>query len=154
MRVLALDLGTMCGWALLESDGNVYHGVENLKRKGWFGYESFRAFDELLYSKLNSPEHTYVVVEKAHCNKPFFHAIRVLFGMMGIVQMRVPTEDLTWLSAMTVKKHVTGKGNAKKEDMIRHLLDWHPGLTDHNEADALGFLHYFMDGFPWITEES
>jgi Holliday junction resolvasome RuvABC endonuclease subunit len=45
----------------------------------------------------------------------------------------------------TIKKHVCGKGNASKEDMVVAMqLLGHP-VTDDNEADALALLHWALD---------
>jgi Holliday junction resolvasome RuvABC endonuclease subunit len=45
----------------------------------------------------------------------------------------------------TLKKFVTGKGNAKKPEMVGAVrLRWAPSVTDDNEADAIAILYYAL----------
>ena len=45
----------------------------------------------------------------------------------------------------TIKKHVTGKGNAGKADVIAAMRALGHPVTDDNEADALAILHWALD---------
>ncbi|MFP5382262.1 MAG: hypothetical protein ACLGG4_08355, partial [Gammaproteobacteria bacterium] len=42
----------------------------------------------------------------------------------------------------TIKKHVTGKGNASKDEMMAAMRARGYLPTDDNEADALALLHW------------
>ena len=45
----------------------------------------------------------------------------------------------------TIKKHVTGRGNASKDEVIAAMHALGHVVTDDNEADALALLHWAMD---------
>ena len=45
----------------------------------------------------------------------------------------------------TIKKHVTGKGNASKDEMVAAARARGYAPVDDNEADALALLHWAMD---------
>lgn len=42
----------------------------------------------------------------------------------------------------TIKKHITGKGNANKEEIIKAVKAFGYCSADNNEADALALLHW------------
>lgn len=48
----------------------------------------------------------------------------------------------TWIHNSTIKKHATGRGNAKKEEVLSAVQRrWNYGGTDHNVADAIALWH-------------
>jgi Holliday junction resolvasome RuvABC endonuclease subunit len=61
--------------------------------------------------------------------------------------------DYEGVSVATLKKFATGKGNAKKEDMIAaaRLWDWRP--TDDNSADACCLMQYAIDKYGMPNKE-
>jgi Holliday junction resolvasome RuvABC endonuclease subunit len=48
----------------------------------------------------------------------------------------------------TIKKHVTGKGNVSKEEVIRAVMDRGYTPMDDNEADALALLLWAIEAGP------
>jgi crossover junction endodeoxyribonuclease RuvC len=45
----------------------------------------------------------------------------------------------------TIKRHITGKGNASKAEVIAAVRALTHPVTDDNEADALALLHWAID---------
>jgi Holliday junction resolvasome RuvABC endonuclease subunit len=45
----------------------------------------------------------------------------------------------------TIKKHVTGRGNAGKAEVMDAMRELGHPVTDDNEADALALLHWALD---------
>lgn len=131
------------------------HG--HIKFKSPFSHDSYLDFYNtifnLVYSrpqepKISSPfDNWIVVVEKPNTFAPGYHAKRVLFGMLGIVQFCFKDGDTYMVSATTIKKHLTGSGRADKKSMIESinkLKILHP-ITDDNEADAVAISNWFWD---------
>ena len=161
--ILSLDLGTHLGYCV--SANNSYCVSANnklllhnhIKFKSPFSHDSYLAFYNTIFNlacsrpqKTNSVrpfEDWIVVVEKPNTFAPGYHAKRVLFGMLGIVQFCFKDEDTYMVSATTIKKHLTGSGGADKKSMIESankLNILHP-ITDDNEADAVAISNWFWD---------
>ena len=146
--ILALDLGTKCGWAIgdgLTGDNVVAtrSGVWNLTpKKGdepgrrWDLFDTF--LDNLICSTpLNAI--AYEVVSR-HAGTMAAH---VYGGFKALVEREAYTYfyDLIPLHVGTIKKHATGKGNASKAMMIAAANErWGIEVGDDNQADALWIL--------------
>ena len=57
-------------------------------------------------------------------------------------KMRIPCRGI---NVTSIKKFITGKGNANKEEMIKAMNEQGFKVEDDNEADALGVLLSFLD---------
>jgi Holliday junction resolvasome RuvABC endonuclease subunit len=86
--------------------------------------------------------------------RPIVHRERpsgaaVAFGLAAMAQAFCDHKHIRWLDVMpaTVKKHATGKGNAKKFEMVRAAREKWPGqhINDDNQADALHVLDWAMN---------
>jgi crossover junction endodeoxyribonuclease RuvC len=137
--VVALDLGTKMGWAVLE-DGQRFSGTEEFQsgrfEGGGMRYLRFRRwlaklgpgevyFEEVRFSKTTDAAHVYggmLATLTAWCEEH------------GVPYMGVPVK--------TVKKHATQNGNAGKPAMVAaaRARGWEP--RDDNEADALWILDW------------
>ena len=75
-----------------------------------------------------------------HCN---------LEGILIILadQVGIPAVPV---SAKTIKKFITGNGNAKKEEMVAKIKETYPHVTNHNEADAIGIYLYAKENIKEI----
>jgi Holliday junction resolvasome RuvABC endonuclease subunit len=136
MRILALDMATKTGWAFwdgrLVGSGVVNLGEENRER----------ALYDLIRSNATVD---FVVVESPVSYKGRIShgarldgAARLTCSLLGIGFMDVPNQ--------VIKKHATGKGNAKKPDMIVAARErWGIEIIDDNHADALCLLGYILD---------
>lgn len=163
MRILGIDPGTKCGWALREPDGAMTSGVWQLKhgrhdsdgmkliRLSGYLSEVYRAtpFGLIAYEEVRR----HLGTDAAHIYGALYHKIQEWVISMNhppalAMALGVPLEQTksgdakiehTGIPVGTIKKFATGKGNASKEFMIMAADDkwgetWHD-LND-NEADA------------------
>lgn len=142
MTVLALDLGTKTGFAML-SDGAIVSGTQDFKTSR---YEStamrFVRFNRFLSTLHENGPITQVVYEEVRRHKGV-DAAHAYGGFMAHLltfceQREIPVEAL---SVGDIKRHWTGKGNASKDDMIAAAKRYGYDVKDDNEADALAMLH-------------
>lgn len=157
MKVLSLDLGSTMGWAAGIDAKPKKHGFVDFTRhpekdsnETAFSNESFARFLEWASKKIKSAD---IVV----CEKPnvygtgkfsSFHAMRVLFGMYGIVQAvaGVHGKSLIPVSATTVKKFWTGSGKANKTQMLMLAAErGFESVQDHNECDSIAIYTYYWE---------
>ena len=137
MIILALDLGTKCGWAT-----ETCNGVWNLKPSAhesageryrkFKGYLDLVVFDFVVYEEI----HAHAAVDAAH----------VYGALMGVLQLGCLEKGIEYkgVGVGTIKKHATGNGHAKKDAMIlAATLKWPDiNIIDDNHADALWLLDY------------
>ena len=141
MSILALDLGTKCGWATEEDSG-----VWNLKPSTHESAgERYRKFQDLLENLLW--EIDYVVYEEVHAHIGV-EAAHVYGGLVAVLQCECLKKEISYrgIGVQTIKKHATGHGNAKKDDMLiaATLKFPHINIIDDNHADALHLLDYAL----------
>ena len=148
--VLALDLASTCGWAMRTASGNITSGSAAFHLRPGEGpglrFLRFRRF--LIDTKAgNEVGRVFYEQVRRHLSTDSAHAYGGFFAIMaawcegnGIRYTGVPVG--------TIKKHATGKGNAKKGAMVEamRLLGYDP--EDDNEADALALLHWALDVRP------
>jgi Holliday junction resolvasome RuvABC endonuclease subunit len=140
MNILALDLGTKMGHALYK-DGKILSGVKKLRHDKrasgiraldfyyWLtqtikGHNISKVYFERVYAHSG--------VEAAHLYGYFMHTLAAVCEEYGI--------KCVGLAVGTIKKFMTGKGNATKDEMIAaaRLRGFDPQTDD--EADALAIL--------------
>lgn len=149
-NILTLDIGTQTGWALGLRDGKVHGGSESfaarrnegpgqrwLKFQAWLG-ERYRQAGELqaIYYEL--------VLAHGPKDQPNTLAAHVYGGFEAFLQAfadrnRIP---LVGVGVGTIKKSATGKGNAKKEQVIAAMRARGHRVIDDNHGDALALLEY------------
>jgi hypothetical protein len=139
MTVLALDLGTKTGWAT-RVGGVVASGVCDLKGSRYEGggmrFLRFRRWlDDV------AAEATEIVFEEVRAHKGT-DAAHVYGGLLAMLtawceEYRVPYRGVP---VGEIKKHATGKGNAKKGAMMAAATARGWSFADDNEADALWIL--------------
>lgn len=151
VKMLALDLGTQTGWATLANglvnSGTVSFAYNSRYEGGGMRYLKFeRWLDEMRtlvgFEVVNFEE----VMQRAqsvaagHVYGGFLACLTKWCEANGIPYAGIPVG--------TIKKHVTGKGNSKKDAMIRWAKEWQgPGVSiaDDNQADALALLKWMID---------
>lgn len=70
-----------------------------------------------------------------------------LGGIVKLSHFEVFGRDPHVIPPTSLKKFVTGKGNAKKEEVIAFVQSrWDVGITDNNLADAYGLARYASGG--------
>lgn len=168
MKILALDLGGKCGWALY-SDGVITSGTWKLvktttkKRRELPGYRFVR-FNAELEKIEDTGELDYIFYEEvhAHAGTDAAHIYGAFRGLlMFYCDNRYKPLPYGSFGVGTIKKRATGKGNAKKPQMIQAanmklLKRLKRKVSDDNEADALWILKLAMEQLhqSWPGEKS
>lgn len=141
--ILALDLGTKTGWAGVSLDKSIVSGTKNFAQ-GKFagGGMRFLAFDQWLNGEFNGII-TEVVFEavRRHIGTDAAH---IYGGLLAILTKWCEQHSIPYqgVPVGTIKKHATGRGNAKKDEMIAAAKSWGFNPKDDNEADALALLRW------------
>lgn len=141
MNVIALDLGTLTGWAF-SIDGHVTSGTKSFKQDRFSGggmrYLLFRKWLAEMHS-INEIHAVYfesvrrhVGVDAAHAYGGFMATLTAWCESYGIPYEGIPVG--------TIKKSISGRGNASKQEVIDAVIarGYHPAGFD--EADALALL--------------
>jgi Holliday junction resolvasome RuvABC endonuclease subunit len=145
--ILALDLGTTTGWALLSSDGVVTSGTASFRPSRYDGggmrYLRFRSWLEQLrtYAGRIDAIHfeevrRHVGVDAAHLYGGFLATLTTWCEHETIPYQGVPVG--------TIKRFITGKGNADKSAVIEAVKARGFNPADDNEADAIAILLWAM----------
>jgi Holliday junction resolvasome RuvABC endonuclease subunit len=151
MNIITLDLGTKTGWALYQEDTNtVTSGTFSCKDSRWVGggmkFVNFINFVKSLYGKCQGSEtlvyyeevRRHVGVDAAHAYGGF-HAFLIAWAD----QNTIPYEAVP---VSTIKKHITGKGNAKKKEIIEAVNQkYNLRVKDDNEADAIAMMGVVLE---------
>jgi Holliday junction resolvasome RuvABC endonuclease subunit len=151
--ILALDLGTTTGWALSLPDHSVTHGFVSFKPQRFEGggmrYLRFRRWlDEVLAttppsSGVSGLDAVYFEEVRRHLGVDAAHAYGGFLATLTswCEHQKIPYQGVP---VGTIKRHVTGKGNAGKAEVAEAVRALgHPAI-DANEADALALLHWVM----------
>ena len=134
MKILALDVATKTGWCHAEESGTWDFNPKRDESKGM----RLVKFKAKVYDVINGEGINLVVFERtagAHKNALIVQA--ELHGVLKELceQLKV---DYRAYSAGEIKKFATGKGNAKKQQMIQSCIDKYDITPcDDNEADAI-----------------
>ena len=143
MNILAIDLGTKTGWALIQADGWIVSGSADFApaKNGGHGGKFLAFMTQLNQTRLAHGPVGAVFYEdiKMHQGVLAAHAYG---GFLAILQTwcHVNKVPLVGYGFGIIKKSWTGKGNANKDLMIAQarLRGFNP--ADDNEADALAIL--------------
>ena len=145
--ILALDLGTTTGWALRGRDGHITSGSESFRPQRFEGggmrYLRFKRWltdikqcadglDWVVFEEVRR----HAGVDAAHAYGGFMAHLTAWCEHHGIPYQGVPVG--------TIKKHATGRGNARKEEMLAAARARGHTPADDNEADALALLHWAL----------
>lgn len=155
--ILALDLGTTTGWALRSANGPVAHGFVSFKSQRFEGggmrYLRFgRWLDDML--ALSGPK-SDAQCDSAVIGAIYFEEVRrhlgvdaahVYGGLLATLTAWCERHQIPYqgVPVGTIKRHVTGKGNAGKAEVIAAMKALGHPVTDDNEADALALLHWAL----------
>lgn len=141
LAILALDLATNTGWAALDPQGRVTSGTQRFDlAKGetegvrWLRFRRWlREMLDLTGARLVAREQMLLVALPGA-------AAKLAAGLHTVVEEELAERGLdgSCVHAGTLKKWATGRGNAKKPDMIAEA-ERRYGLTGltHDRADAL-----------------
>ena len=151
MNILALDLGTRCGWARTTSAG-VESGVQvfDVKRGESPGmrYLRFRHWlEEMTAHSGGAPLVGLVVYEQTHNRGGAATEVAAGFAARVQEQCAAVAIDHAAVHSATLKKFWTGSGRGDKTAM--RTATERRGIAinvcaDDNEIDAVALLHYAM----------
>ena len=141
--ILALDLGTVTGWALRAGDGSVRSGSQNFNSdRSMGGGKRFLGFRQWLNEIADTTDGIgaiYFEEVRRHLGVSASHAYG---GFLATLTTWAEDHQIPYrgVRAGTIKRHATGKGNANKLAVIAGVraLGFAPG--DANEAEATALL--------------
>jgi Holliday junction resolvasome RuvABC endonuclease subunit len=151
--ILALDLGTTTGWALSLPDSSVTHGFVSFKPQRFEGggmrYLRFRRWlDEMLATTGPSSVQSglsavYFEEVRRHLGVDAAHAYG---GFLATLTSWCEHQEIPYqgVPVGTIKRHVTGKGNAGKSEMVMAMKTRGYMVAEDNEADALAVLDWAL----------
>jgi Holliday junction resolvasome RuvABC endonuclease subunit len=146
--VLALDLGQKTGWAVRNADAAIASGTVEFK-PGRFegGGMVFLRFRAWLQEVDQTAGDVGAVYFEEVCSHRGVAAAHVYGGFLAHLTAWAEANMIPYAGVPvgTIKRHVTGKGNAGKEAVIAAVraLGFDPG--DDNEADALALLQWALE---------
>lgn len=142
LGILALDLGTKCGWACTNGQSGVWNLKPSTHESAGVRYQKFA---RILREYMSVHNVSQVVYEEVHAHVAV-DAAHVYGGLMAVLQMVCVERGIEYqgIGVGTIKKHGTGNGHAKKDDMIvaATLKFSKVNIIDDNHADALILLDY------------
>jgi crossover junction endodeoxyribonuclease RuvC len=149
MKILALDLGTKTGWAARFAGGAVESGTQVFDvRRGespGMRYIRFRAW---LTQMLDHVQPDLVAFEQAHHRGGAATEVAAGFSTRVLEFCAEAGIEHTSVHTATLKKHATGKGNAKKAVMIEAAeARWGMTFKSDDEADARCVLAWALERF-------
>lgn len=145
--VLALDLGTVTGWAL-RHNGMVTSGTQSFKpgryEGGGMRYVRFTRWLSEVLASVDGIDSVYFEEVRRHVGTDAAH---VYGGFLAHLTAWCEAQNIPYqgVPVGTIKKHATGKGNADKAAMITAMRAKGYLPADDNEADALALLYYVIE---------
>lgn len=145
MNILAIDLGTQMGWALGMRDGNVRSGSQSFAAKTHDGpgqrWLKFRAFLTELGRSAGELNAVYYEDVRRHGPSQVI-AAHIYGGFLAHLQYWCALNNIPCnpVGVGQIKKHWTGSGVAKKDQMIAAAEAKGFQVEDDNHADALAIL--------------
>jgi Holliday junction resolvasome RuvABC endonuclease subunit len=149
-NILALDIGTQCGWALKNGDARIRSGSVSFAAKArdaagqrWL---KFTAHLSALKREVGELHAIYYEEVMAHGTRenPNVIAAHVYGGFLAQLEIFCDVNRIRLIpvSVGTIKKSFTGNGRAKKEAVIAEARRRGFRPADDNEADSLAILHF------------
>ena len=146
--LMALGLGTTTGFALKTTDGAIASGTMSFRPSRYDGggmrYLRFRTWldslagDVVGLGAVHFEEvRRHIGTDAAHLYGGFLATLTAWCEQRGIAYQGVPVG--------TIKRHITGKGNADKAAVIAAIRARGFSPADDNEADALAILLWAIE---------
>ena len=141
--VLALDLGTATGWALRDGGGVITSGTVSFRPDRFCGGGMrFLRFKNWLTEVKNTAggiDAVYLEEVRRHAGTS---ASQIYGGWLAILTAWCEHHSIPYqgVPVGTIKRHVTGKGNASKDAVIAAVRARGFAPADDNEADAIALL--------------
>jgi hypothetical protein len=145
--ILALDLGQKTGWAVRTRDGAIASGVQEFRPGRFEGggmiWLRFRAWLQEVDETTGGVGVVVFEEVRRHLGTSASH---IYGGFLAHLTAWAEANKIPYqgVPVGTIKRHVTGKGNADKQAVIDAVKALGFDPEDDNEADALAILHWAL----------
>jgi Holliday junction resolvasome RuvABC endonuclease subunit len=150
--LLALDLGTSTGWALLAggdtpAGSRVTSGAISFESGRFEGsgmrYLRFQRWLDELHAAVGGIDEVHFKEVRRHAGAA---AARDYGGFLAMLMAWCESHGIPYAGATvaSIKKHVTDKGNADRTAVVSAVSIWGQGLLRENQAFALALLWMVM----------
>ncbi len=146
--VLALDLGTVTGWALRDTEGTITSGTASFRSDRFSGggmrFLCFKCWLTELKNAAGGIDAVYLEEVRRHAGTTAAH---IYGGFLAHVTAWCERHGIPYqgVPVGTIKRHVTGKGNASKDAVIAAVRARGFAPADDNEADAIALLLWAIE---------
>ncbi|MCZ2204016.1 crossover junction endodeoxyribonuclease RuvC [Bartonella sp. A05] len=146
--ILCLDLGTKTGWAICGADSHIISGIEHFPTRRFEGggmrYLHFKQWLSEIKRSVDAIDAVYFEEVRRHVGTDAAHAYGGFLATLTAwcEYQQIPYEGIP---VGTIKKAMTGKGNASKKEMIKAVCAKGHTPQDDNEADALAILYLIKE---------
>ena len=143
MRVMGVDTSTKTGYVILDDAGDVVKvGVINYPPHS-NRFARFAGYVRDVSDLVDAYGVDLVVIEGYSFAGKFNNSLQYELG--ACIRMKLYQEEVPFVEVppTSLKKFVTGKGNAKKDLMLLNVYKrWEFDTEDDNEADAYGLAQF------------
>ena len=146
--ILALDLGTTTGWAVLTGRCRILHGTAEFRPSRYEGggmrYLRFGKWLDQTLEITGGVDAVYFEEVRRHIATDAAH---VYGGLLATLTAWCEGQDIPYqgVPVGTWKRHACGKGNASKHEVIAAMRARGFEPADDNEADAIAILLWALD---------
>jgi hypothetical protein len=146
--LLALDLGSQTGWAAQAGEGPLTSGTVTFRpgrfEGGGMAFLRFKRWLDELQETVGAVGAVYFEEVRGHRGTIAAH---IYGGFLGQLEAWCEYHEIPYqgVPVGTIKRHVTGRGNADKQTVIAAIRARGYEPADDNEADAIAILL-------WATE--
>ena len=145
-KILAIDSGTLTGWAT--NTEPITSGVQDFSlKRGESPGMRFLMFQKWFIQMLETIKPDLVIYERAHHRGGAPTEVGV--GLTTHLQSACTAMDVEYAAvhSKTLKKYATGKGNASKDSMMEAATEKGWTFQDNNECDAQWLLDYAINTY-------
>lgn len=143
MRIMGVDTSTKTGYVILDTEGDVVKvGVIQYKPED-NRFSRFSRYAQSVSNSVDAYDVDLVVIEGYSFGGKFNNSLQYELG--ACIRMRLYEDNTLFVEVAptSLKKFVTGKGNAKKDLMLLGVYKrWDFDTEDDNEADAYGLAQF------------
>ncbi len=146
-HALCLDLGTTTGWALVQSQQVTRSGIANFQPRRFDGggmrYVKFLKFLNDHQSQAQTITAVFYEEVRRHLGVDAAHAYG---GFLAVLTAWCENNQIAYegIPVGRIKKHIAGKGNASKQQVITAVTSLGHKPVDDNEADAIGIAYWVI----------
>jgi hypothetical protein len=146
--MVALDLGTTTGFALITADSPILSGTVSFRPSRYDGggirYLRFRAWLDSIAEDTGSVRAVYYEEVRRHMSTDAAH---VHGGLLATLTAWCEQRSIAYqgVPVGTIKRHVTGKGNTDKAAVLAAVRARGYSPVDDNEADAIAILLWALE---------